>query len=129
MLNQHDILQTLDMIDKRHLDIRTITMGINLLDCCDPDPERCCEKIYEKITRCAKDLVKVGEDIEKEFGIPIVNKRISVTPMALVAGACRTDSYVEMAKTMDRAAKTCGVNFIGGFSALVQKGATEADWS
>ena len=128
MLNQHDILQTLDMIDKRHLDIRTITMGINLLDCCDPDPERCCEKIYEKITRCAKDLVKVGEDIEKEFGIPIVNKRISVTPMALVAGACRTDSYVEMAKTMDRAAKTCGVNFIGGFSALVQKGATEADW-
>ena len=122
MLNQHDILQTLDMIDKRHLDIRTITMGINLLDCCDPDPERCCEKIYEKITRCAKDLVKVGEDIEKEFGIPIVNKRISVTPMALVAGACRTDSYVEMA------AKTCGVNFIGGFSALVQKGATEADW-
>ena len=128
MLNQHDILQTLDMIDKRHLDIRTITMGINLLDCCDPDPDRCCEKIYEKITRCAKDLVKVGEDIEKEFGIPIVNKRISVTPIALVAGACRTDSYVEMARTLDRAAKTCGVNFIGGFSALVQKGATEADW-
>ena len=128
MLNQHDILQTLDMIDKRHLDIRTITMGINLLDCSDPDPDRCCEKIYEKITRCASRLVKVGEDIEKEFGIPIVNKRISVTPIALVAAACRTDSYVEMAKTLDRAAKTCGVNFIGGFSALVQKGATEADW-
>ena len=128
MLNQHDIIETLDMIDKRHLDIRTITMGINLLDCCDPDPARCCEKIYDKITRCASRLVQVGEDIEKEFGIPIVNKRISVTPMALVAGACRTDSYVEMAKTMDRAAKDCGVNFIGGFSALVQKGATEADW-
>ena len=92
MLNQHDILQTLDMIDKRHLDIRTITMGINLLDCCDTDPERCCGKIYEKITRRASRLVKVGEDIEREFGIPIVNKRISVTPIALVAGACRTDS-------------------------------------
>lgn len=128
MLNQHDILQTLDMIDKRHLDIRTITMGINLMDCCDPDLGRCCEKIYDKITRCAKDLVRVGEDIEKEFGIPIVNKRISVTPIALAAGACRTDSYVEVAKTLDRAAKVCGVNFIGGFSALVQKGATQADW-
>ena len=128
MLNQHDILQTLDMIDKRHLDIRTITMGINLMDCCDPDLGRCCEKIYDKITRCAKDLVRVGEDIEKEFGIPIVNKRISVTPIALAAGACRTDSYVEVAKTLDRVAKVCGVNFIGGFSALVQKGATQADW-
>ena len=128
MLNQHDILQTLDMIDKRHLDIRTITMGINLMDCCDPDLGRCCEKIYDKITRCAKNLVRVGEDIEKEFGIPIVNKRISVTPIALAAGACRTDSYVEVAKTLDRAAKVCGVNFIGGFSALVQKGATQADW-
>ena len=128
MLNQHDILQTLDMIDKRHLDIRTITMGINLMDCCDSDLGRCCEKIYDKITRCAKDLVRVGEDIEKEFGIPIVNKRISVTPIALAAGACRTDSYVEVAKTLDRAAKVCGVNFIGGFSALVQKGATQADW-
>ena len=89
MLNYNEILATQDMIEKRHLDIRTITMGINLLDCCDPDPERCCEKIYEKITRCAKDLVKVGEDIEKEFGIPIVNKRISVTPMALVAAVAR----------------------------------------
>ena len=127
-MNQKDILQTLDMIDKRHLDIRTITMGIRLLDCCDPDLNRCCEKIYEKITRCAKDLVKVGNDIEREFGIPIVNKRISVTPIALVASACESESYVKLAQTMDAAAKTCGVNFIGGFSALVQKGATTSDW-
>ena len=128
MLNQKDILQTLDMIDKRHLDIRTITMGISLLDCCDADLSVCCQKIYNKITRCAKDLVMVGEEIEREFGIPIVNKRISVTPIALVAGACVADSYVEIAKTLDAAAKTCGVNFIGGFSALVQKGCTAADW-
>lgn len=128
MLSRNDILQTLDMIDNRHLDIRTITMGISLLDCCDPDLDACCKKVYEKITRCAKDLVKVGEDIEKEFGIPIVNKRISVTPIAMVAGACQTDSYVKLAQTLDAAAKTCGVNFIGGFSALVQKGATEGDW-
>lgn len=128
MLNQKDILETQDMIQNQHLDIRTITMGISLLDCCDPDLSVCCKKIYEKITRCAKDLVRVGEDIEKEFGIPIVNKRISVTPIALVGAACRTDSYVEIAKTLDAAAKTCGVNFIGGFSALVQKGATISDW-
>ena len=128
MLNQTDILQTLDMIDKRHLDIRTITMGISLLDCADTDMEKCCQKIYEKITRCAKDLVRVGQEIELEFGIPIVNKRISVTPIALVAAACQADSYVEIAKTLDRAAKTCGVNFIGGFSALVQKGCTQSDW-
>ena len=128
MFSQKDILKTLDMIDKRHLDIRTITMGISLLDCCDTDLDRCCEKIYRKITTCAKDLVKVGCDIEKEFGIPIVNKRISVTPIALVAGSCETDSYVKIAQTMDAAAAACGVNFIGGFSALVQKGATSSDW-
>ena len=128
MLNQSDILQTLDMIDKRHLDIRTITMGINLLDCADTDVNACAEKIYEKITRKAKDLVKVGQDIEWEFGIPIVNKRISVTPMALVGNACKADSLVPLAIAMDRAAKEVGVNFIGGFSALVQKGCTEADW-
>ena len=127
-MNQKDILQTLDMIDKRHLDIRTITMGISLLDCCDANIDTCCRKVYEKITRCARDLVKVGEDIEAEFGIPIVNKRISVTPIALVASACEADSYVKLAQTLDAAAKTCGVNFIGGFSALVQKGATNADW-
>ena len=128
MLNTKDILQTQDMINKQHLDIRTITMGISLLDCADRDIHVCCGKIYEKITRCAKDLVRVGQDIEKEFGIPIVNKRISVTPIALVAAACETDSYAPIAKTMDEAARTCGVNFIGGFSALVQKGCTESDW-
>ena len=127
MFSQKDILNTLDMIDKRHLDIRTITMGISLLDCCDTDIDRCCEKIYKKITTYAKDLVKVGCEIEKEFGIPIVNKRISVTPIALVAGSCEADSYVKIAQTLDRAAETCGVNFIGGFSALVQKGCTKSD--
>ena len=128
MVRRKEILKTQDMIDKRHLDIRTITMGISLLDCCDPDLDRCCEKIYNKITTYAKDLVKVGCEIEREFGIPIVNKRISVTPIALVAGACRTDSYVKIAQTLDRAAETCGVNFLGGFSALVQKGCTKGDW-
>ena len=129
MLSQKDILKTLDMIDKRHLDIRTITMGISLLDCCDVDIDRCCAKIYQKITTCAADLVRVGCEIEKEFGIPIVNKRISVTPIALVAGSCKSDSYVKIARTMDAAAKHCGVNFIGGFSALVQKGMTRGDWN
>ena len=128
MLDRKDILKTQHMIDEQHLDIRTITMGISLMDCCDPDLEVCCEKIYNKITRCARNLVKVGEDIEKEFGIPIVNKRISVTPISIVAGSCQCDSYVEIAKTLDKAAKTCGVNFIGGVSALVQKGCTQGDW-
>ena len=128
MLNVKDILATQDMIDKRHLDIRTITMGISLLDCTDRDVNICAKKIYDKITRCAKDLVKTGEEIEREFGIPIVNKRISVTPIALVGASCETDSYVPLAIALDEAAKTCGVNFIGGFSALVQKGATNSDW-
>jgi len=128
MLNLNDILYTQDMIDKRHLDIRTITMGISLLDCTDPDINTCAKKIYDKITRRAENLVKVGEQIEWEFGIPIVNKRISVTPMALIGNSCNADSYVPLAIAMDEAAKTCGVNFIGGFSALVQKGATKGDW-
>ena len=115
------------MIDQQHLDIRTITMGISLLDCADPDPKSACRKIYEKITRQADRLVATGEAIEREFGIPIVNKRISVTPMALVAGASQCESYVPFAVAMDDAAKATGVNFIGGFSALVQKGATPAD--
>ena len=93
-------------------------MGISLLSCCDPDPKRACEKIYDKITRYAEKLVKTGEDIEREFGIPIVNKRISVTPMALVAGASETEDCVPFALALDRAAQTCGVNFIGGYSAL-----------
>ena len=128
MLNQKDILQTQDMIDKRHLDIRTITMGISMLDCADTDIHACARKVYDKICRRAEHLVKVGQDIEWEFGIPIVNKRISVTPMSLVGAACTADSYVPLAVAMDNAAKTCGVNFIGGFSALVQKGCTDSDW-
>ena len=127
MLNQKEILSTIEMIDQQHLDIRTITMGISLLSCCDPDPKRVCEKVYEKICRCAENLVKTGQDIEDEFGIPIVNKRISVTPMALVAGASETEDYVPFALALDKAAQSCGVNFIGGYSALVQKGMTQAD--
>ncbi len=127
MINTNDILQTIQMIDHQHLDVRTITMGVNLLDCCDPDPHAACRKIYDKITASAEKLVKTGEDIEAEFGIPIVNKRISVTPMALVAGASRTSDYVPFAAAMDKAAKAVGVNFIGGFSALVHKGMTEGD--
>ena len=128
MLEFKDILATQDMIDKRHLDIRTITMGISLLDCAHEDVNVCAQRIYDKITRNAENLVKVGQEIEWEFGIPIVNKRISVTPIALVGNACRTDSYVPLAIAMDKAAKACGVNFIGGFSALVQKGCTKGDW-
>ena len=127
MLTQKEILSTIEMIDRQHLDIRTITMGISLLSCCDSDAKAACEKVYDKITRCAENLVRVGEDIEQEFGIPIVNKRISVTPIALVAAASETEDYVPFALALDRAAQTCGVNFIGGYSALVQKGMTEAD--
>ena len=127
MLNRNDILETINMIDQQHLDIRTITMGISLLSCADPDPKAACRKVYDKITRCAEKLVRTGEEIEREFGIPIVNKRISVTPMALVAAASETEDYVPFAAALDAAAKSTGVNFIGGFSALVQKGMTEAD--
>ena len=128
MFNSKDILNTQDMIDKRHLDIRTITMGISLLDCADTNIYTCADKIYDKICHKAENLVKVGQDIEWEFGIPIVNKRISVTPIAIVGNSCEADSYVPLAIAMDKAAKNCGVNFIGGFSALVQKGATKGDW-
>ena len=127
MINRSDILSTIDMIDNQHLDIRTVTMGISLADCADPDIHRCAEKIYDKITKKAENLVKTGCEIEREFGIPIVNKRISVTPVSLVAAACESEDYTPLAKALDRAAKTCGVNFIGGFSALVQKGFTESD--
>jgi len=127
LLSHHDIMQTVDMISHQHLDIRTITMGITLLDCADPNPRACANKIYDKICRCAQNLVPTGERIERELGIPIVNKRISVTPMALVAGACETEDFVPFAVAMDRAGKECGVNFIGGFSALVQKGMTNGD--
>ena len=127
MLDKNDVLSTMQMIDRQHLDIRTITMGISLLSCADRDAKAACEKIYDKITRYAEGLVKTGEDIEREFGIPIVNKRISVTPIALVAAASETEDYVPFAVALDRAAKAVGVNFIGGFSALVQKGMTDAD--
>lgn len=127
MINKKDILSTIEMIDQQHLDIRTITMGISLLSCCDEDAKKACDKIYDKITGYAEHLVETGEAIEQEFGIPIVNKRISVTPMALVAAASDTQDYVPFALAMDRAAKSCGVNFIGGYSALVQKGMTAAD--
>ena len=105
MLSLQNIFDTINMVDKQHLDIRTITMGISLLSCCDPDAGRACNKIYEKITRYAEKLVKTGEDIQREFGIPIVNKRISVTPMALVAGASETEDYVPFAMALDRAAR------------------------
>ena len=127
MLKHSDIMSTVDMIDHQHLDIRTITMGISLLDCADPDPAACARKIYDKICRLAEDLVPTGCAIERELGIPIVNKRISVTPISLVAGACETEDFVPFAKALDRAAKTCGVDFIGGFSALVHKGMTSGD--
>ena len=127
MINRNEILQTIEMIDQQHLDIRTITLGISLLDCADASAETSCRKIYDKITRRAERLVATGEEIEREFGIPIVNKRIAVTPIALVAGASDAADYVCFARALDRAAETCGVNFIGGFSALVHKGFTEGD--
>ncbi len=127
MINTSEVLETLQMIDQQHLDVRTITMGISLLDCCDADAKRACEKIYDKITFSARDLVRTGEAIEAEFGIPIVNKRIAVTPIALVAGASDTEDYVPFAKALDRARAETGVNFVGGFSALVHKGMTPAD--
>lgn len=127
MLNHNDIISTIQMIASQHLDVRTITMGINLLDCCDRDIEACADKIYKKIVSKAKNLVKVGCEIEKEFGIPIVNKRISVTPISMVAASCESDDYTVLAKALDRAARDCSVNFIGGFSALVHKGMTDSD--
>ncbi len=127
MLNQREILETLNMIDNQHLDIRTITMGISLRDCAHPDAKICAQKMYDKITHYAQNLVKTGEDLEREMGIPIINKRISVTPIAIAAESCETEDYAIFARAMDRAAKQCGVNFIGGFSALVQKGFTIGD--
>ncbi|MBS7298753.1 MAG: PFL family protein [Eubacteriales bacterium] len=130
MINPFEILETINMIDRENLDIRTITMGISLKDCTDPDVDRACDKIYSKITTYAKDLVKVGEDIEKQFGIPIINKRISLTPVATVIDALEnpdTTKCLKIAKTLDKAAKAVGVNFIGGYSALVHKGFTKGE--
>ena len=129
MININEVIETNKMIDKENLDVRTITMGISLLDCIDSDLDKVCENVYNKITTMAKDLVATGEEISTEFGIPIVNKRISVTPIALVGGsACKTpDDFVKIAQALDRAAKKVGVNFIGGYTALVSKKMTEAD--
>jgi uncharacterized protein (UPF0210 family) len=127
MIDNKSIIETIQMIEKERLDIRTITMGISLLDCADSDGAKSREKIYDKIVRKAENLVKIGEQIETEFGIPIIHKRISVTPISLVAQSSSDTSYVEYAKILDKAAKTVGVNFIGGFSALVHKGCTPGD--
>lgn len=127
MINTKDILETITMIQDENLDVRTITMGISLLDCCDSDMDKTCARVYDKITRYAKDLVRTGEAIEKEYGIPIINKRISVTPIAMILAACEKKDPVKLAVTLEKAARTCGVNFIGGYSALVQKGFSPGD--
>ena len=129
MINIMEVTETNKMVEKENLDVRTITMGINLLDCAGPDLAEVNEKIYNKITTLAKDLVSTGEEIAKEFGVPIVNKRISITPISLVgSSACKTpEDYVTIAKTLDKAAHTVGVNFIGGYSAVVSKGMTKSD--
>lgn len=127
MLNQFEIQETQSMISNQNLDVRTITMGISLLDCADSDLDRFNEKIYHKITSRAKDLVRIGDEIAHEYGIPVVNKRISITPIAIAASGCNATSFVSTAKILDKAAKEVGVDFIGGFSAIVQKGCTAAD--
>ena len=130
MINPFEIIETINMIDKENLDIRTITMGISLRSCVNPDVDKACENIYKKITTYAKDLVKVGEDIENQYGIPIINKRISVTPVSCIIEALENptiEKCIKVAKTLDKAAKTVGVNFIGGYSALVHKGMTPGE--
>lgn len=129
MINISEVIETNKMIEQENLDVRTITMGINLLDCADGNLDVLCRKIYDKILRLAKDLVRTGEDISKEYGIPIVNKRIAVTPIALVGGAAcqRPDDYVQIARTLDRVAREVGVNFLGGYSAIVSKGMSRSD--
>lgn len=127
MLSRMEIVETNKMIKESNLDVRTITMGISLMNCADSDIKKFNQKIYDKITKKAENLVKTGDDIAKQYGIPVVNKRISVTPIAIAAAGCNTDSYVSVAETLDKAAKEVGVNFIGGFSALVQKGCAYGD--
>ena len=125
MLNTGDILETIKMIQEENLDIRTITMGISLLDCIDSDADRACEKVYEKMMRKAEKLVQTGEEIEKQYGIPIINKRISVTPIAIVSAA--SGEPLKFARTLQRVAEGTGVNYIGGYSALVHKGFSAGD--
>ncbi len=127
MININDILETINMIDEENLDIRTVTMGISLLDCIDPDIDAACRKVYDKITSKAQNLVAVCNKIETELGIPIINKRVSVTPIAIIAAACRSGDTVKFAQTLEKAANTVGVNFIGGYSALVHKGFSAGD--
>lgn len=129
MYNTHDILETIQMIEEEHLDIRTVTMGISLLDCIDSDIHRACDKIYDKITSLAAQLVPVCDTIEKKYGIPIIHKRISVTPIAMIAAACQTSDPVKFAVTLEKAAQAIGVNFIGGYSALVGKGFAAGDYA
>lgn len=126
-MESEKILETIHMISDENLDVRTITMGISLLDCIDSDSDRACQKIYDKITTKAKDLVKVGEQIQEEYGIPIINKRVTVTPISLIAAASHDEDYVKYALTLDKAAHTLGIDFIGGYSALVQKGYQNGD--
>jgi len=127
MIADFEILETIRMFQEQHLDVRTITMGISLMDCACGSEEETCQRIYDKICKKAKDLVRIVDDISKEYQVPIIHKRISVTPISIIAAASGSKNYAVFAKTMDRAAKACGVNFIGGFSALVQKGYTDSD--
>ena len=129
MIETKDILETINMIDNENLDVRTVTMGISLIDCIDSDIDKACDKIYDKICRYAQDLVRTGEDITREYGIPIIHKRISVTPISVIAGVCQTQKIKKFALTLDRAADTLGVNFIGGYSALVEKGFAPGDYA
>ena len=129
MLETKDILETINMIDNENLDVRTITMGISLIDCIDSDIDKACDKVYDKICLYAKDLVRTGEDITREYGIPIIHKRISVTPIAILAGVCQTRKILKFAKALDKAADTLGINFIGGYSALVEKGFAAGDYA
>lgn len=126
-MESEKILETIHMISDENLDVRTITMGISLLDCIDSDSDKACQKIYDKITTKARDLVKVGEQIQEEYGIPIINKRVTVTPISLIAAASHDQDYVKYALTLDKAAHTLGIDFIGGYSALVQKGYQSGD--
>ena len=126
-MESEKILETIHMISDENLDVRTITMGISLLDCIDSDSDKACRKIYDKITTKARDLVKVGEQIQEEYGIPIINKRVTVTPISLIAAASHDQDYVKYALTLDKAAHTLGIDFIGGYSALVQKGYQSGD--
>lgn len=127
MINTKDILETINMVKEENLDIRTVTMGISLLDCASDDPKKAAERVYDKITKKAEKLVPTAEQIEKEYGIPIINKRVSVTPVSLICGRYSEEDYINFARALDRAADTLGINFIGGYGALVQKGFTEAD--